>query len=183
MENLENIKKAIDYVEKNELEKEQVKSLLGPSTKFTSDQKNFIWNYLFPEPILDYELPSIVQSYFKTTGITGTQKPDEGVLFILIRALRSLQYGRFMKHLLYSFLDVSLIYPVIDDKVKEKTCPICGKTLYEENTWKKLNDPGKDYLAYSSERSDLWLCRDCLVQLQYLDYTMEIICPGYLESK
>lgn len=189
---MDNIEKVKEYLEKlQESTKEVAYSELSGNMGLTRDQKNLIWNYLFPEPLLDYELPSVVQKYLSGIGqIRGLLHPDPGMLSILVRALRTDQYGKFMKHLIIAFTDINKLFPVAGEGTTN-TCPICGKTMYRYKTWKEKckenpefgeQDRG-EYLAYGSTDSDLCLCKNCLVQLNNLNETMLRLDTNYMIPK
>jgi hypothetical protein len=184
---LERIKRLITYYSDTDKNKvfDSFKSI--PNNQLSSFEKNFVWNYLFPEPLLDRELPSVIQNAIP--GNIDLLMPNDNFVMILIRALRTPQYSKFMKHLLHSFIvDPSLVYPV--DGEQTQICPICGKTVYNHKIWKRIcdqtpNNPEssrQEHLSFSSKQSDLCLDLDCLVQLNELNNVMNILDPGFLTS-
>lgn len=171
--NLDIIKRAIPYYSKFDSKEEVMKSL--KEVNLGTDEKNFIWTYLYPEPLLDYELPSVVQAYLHKNPGINLLNPDFGFNLIMVRAIQTPQYKRFMRFLLHSFIEKpDQVFPV--DGEGSCSCPICGKTIYRYQDCQG----NRDILAYGSDQTELCLDLGCLAQLGYLHGTMEKITPGYL---
>ena len=170
--------------------KQEVLDYLKSNNTFTSDEKNIIWIYLFPRPILDRESPSRIQENRKRLGNDGTgwREPNDSETGIFLELLKTSQYGNFMWHLLHSFTNPENIYPV-DGDIKT-TCCLCGKPIYQYRVWKqkcqKYPETGesekKEFLSFSSKQSNIELCLDCLIQLQNLNEWLKVLInPGYLD--
>lgn len=164
---------------------EKVKSVLknGTSIDLTEDEKTFVGNYLHPEPLLDYELPSVVSNYQRKI----VDDIDPGFLSILVRALKTRQYGKFIRHLMWSFLNPESIVLLENDQ-QIKSCPICGKTVYGYGIWSSAFRNTKEIgerkcLGYCSTKSDLYLDLDCLAHLKELERVMNIIEPNFLSKR
>ena len=167
----------------------EVLQILSNHQDLSSKEKNFIWTYLFPKPLQDYELPRVVGPYLESTnGGYGYWTIDFRMILHLVRAARCSQYKNFMRHLIHSFIR-STPFPV-SGHGHGKKCPICGKILYEYDFWKercegnnKLSDEQKkNYLAYGSNGSDIQLCLPCLIHLEKLDKILDMIETGYLNK-
>ena len=189
MKDIEQVRKyLIDLSGKPE---QEVLSILKDDQVLDREQKGFIWNYMFPDPLLDYELPKLVGPYLsRVNGGHGFWQPDPGMLLHLTRAFRCDQYRNFIRHLLHTFIRV--IPSPVSGKGHSHSCPICGKVLYEYDFWvERCSGPKassmtdlekKEYLAYGSDSSDCQLCVPCLMQLAELDRVLETLYPGYLEK-
>ena len=181
---LENTKKFIDYFKDKNYTKEQVLKILGERQDLTVAEKNFIYLYCFPRPLLDRELiPRVIEEHKKRgdVGNRGSLEPNELDVTLILEAGQTEQYGRFIKHLMYAFCDESKIYKVYNNNVYE--CPICGKKLSGETLWKvvQFQDPQKEFLAIGSKESSITMCLDCLVQLNSAREVIDYIDPGYLD--
>lgn len=159
--------------------------LLKVDQELSIEEKNFIYLYLFPRPLLDRQLPERVQSY-RGKQSQGFLQPNLGEIGLLVEAYRTEQYKRFMKHLFHSFTNPEHLYPVAGNGQCE--CALCGKNLYEEDVWNDMctRFPGsdeknkKEYLAYGSKNSSINLCLDCIIQLKETSILLEELEPGYL---
>lgn len=150
-------------------QKEVIEALKN-STDLTDVEKNLIYIYFFPRPLLDRELPNRIMNARKKAGNErGWMEVNEGEISLLVEAYKTSQYGRFMRHLLHAYLNPDIIHPV--SGTERGQCPICGKTIYHYDYWKDYADKDRDreYLAFGSDESGVELCLDCLVQLQGLD--------------
>ncbi len=147
-------------------------------------ERNLVFIYFFPRPLLDRELPSrVINARKKAGNERGWIEINEGEVSLLVEAYKTSQYGRFMRHLLHSFLDPSMIHPV--SGTERGQCPICGKTIYHYDFWKDHanEDVDKEYLAFGSNESGMELCLDCLIQLQGLDEILkELEGVNYLNA-
>lgn len=163
----------------------EVLNLLKTDQDLGVDEKNLIYLYLFPRPLLDRQLPERVQSY-RGKQSQGFLQPNLGEISLLIEAYRTEQYRRFMKHLFHSFLNPEQLFPIAGNGQHE--CALCGKNLYEENSWSDLcsrfsynpEKEKKEYLAFGSKNSNIVLCLDCIIQLKEASVLLEEIEPGYL---
>lgn len=159
--------------------------LLKVDQELSIEEKNLIYLYLFPRPLLDRQLPERVQSY-RGKQSQGFLQPNLGEIGLLVEAYRTEQYKRFMKHLFHSFTNPEHLYPVAGNGQCE--CALCGKNLYEEDVWNDMctRFPGsdeknkKEYLAYGSKNSSINLCLDCIIQLKETSILLEELEPGYL---
>lgn len=181
---MENLKFYISQLQGKELH--EVLSILKGSTDLSTEEKNFIYLYLFPRPLLDMELPGRIMANRKSQSV-GWLEPKLSEIALLVEAYKSEQYKRYIKHLIHSFRDPSKLFPIDGDG--QCNCGLCGKNLYEYGAWntKCLQFPDspeitrKEYLAFTSESSNISLCKDCLVQLNSLHETLETLEPGYLD--
>ena len=85
--------------------------LLKVDQELSIEEKNLIYLYLFPRPLLDRQLPERVQSY-RGKQSQGFLQPNLGEIGLLVEAYRTEQYKRFMKHLFHSFTNPEHLYPV-----------------------------------------------------------------------
>lgn len=160
---------------------EVIFSKLKEISQLTTEEKNLIYLYLCPRPLLDMELPGRIQG--SRDRISGYLIPNLKEATLIIEAYRSEQYNRYIKHLMYSFLlDPEKVHPVIGEG--HSNCGLCYKNLYEQNYWDKnisSQDPEKEYLSFRSDNSKITLCLDCLVQLKYAHDILEMIEPDFLK--
>ena len=181
---LENTKKFIDYFKENNYTKEQVLSILKGREDLTVEEKNFIYLYCFPRPLLDRELiPRVAEEHKKRGDLNnhGSLIPNALDVTLILEAGQTEQYGRFIKHLMYAFSDEEKIYKAFNNNTYE--CPICGKTIMGETLWKitQFQDQQKEFLAIGSRGSSILMCLDCLVQLNAAKEVVDFIDPGFLD--
>lgn len=157
-----------DYLLKNGISAEKGEELIRGSQKINDVEKLLVYSYCYPRKIGDYELPKIIINYRKTHGIDLkgllTKNPEEAC--ILVEAFRSLQYGRFMRHLMHAFIEKPETISSVAGEGEEK-CPICGKTVYYVGSHDKNMDSEDETLAFISSESSVCMCKDCLLQLAY----------------
>lgn len=177
---MENVRRFIEVLKGKEEKK--VLGALKTLDELKPVEKNLIYTYLFPKPIMDRELPGIIINGRKSSGCPerGSLVPNDLETLILLRAFQTRQYKKYMLHLLHSFVqDESGIY--VEENQDEFRCGTCGKTLYGFTTWKILCDKNpafgeqdrREYLAYGSRQSSQHICLDCLIQLQNLNRILE----------
>lgn len=176
--NIELVKKYIELLSSKN--KTEIIEYLKNNTTLSTDEKNAIYAYIFSIPLLDMELPSKIQ---KERGkfYKGWLNPVDKELVILIGAYRSKQYGKFIRHLLHSFMNPKDVYP-IEGRYKDKCC-ICGKELYNFDIWKEECNKfpelkeyeNKEFLTFGSKSSTVCLCLDCLVQLKSLNEILKVL--------
>lgn len=177
---------------KGKSEKEVLSSLKGLGNELTPFEKNLIYVYLFPKPLKDRELITVLQDYRKQNGNErGSLEKDENEVLILLRAYRTSQYRRYMKHLLIAYVKNEDKVMVIDGQERE-ICGVCGKPLYQHKFWEiqcsKVPGYGeqdrKEYLALGTLESSQCMCLDCLTQLKYLNELLtDIEGPNYLHNR
>lgn len=165
--------------------KEEVIQVLG-QVQISPFQKNLLFIYVFPPIIQDRELlytyPKIREAYLKGE----ISEPDLGQkeLLLLMGAYRSEQYGKFIRHLLHSFIKNNGSSVYIDESLLDGYCAISGKHLFGFRLWSSIcqpSDPSKNFLAYSSRNSELLMGRESLVRLQQLNQYLSVIeGPDYL---
>lgn len=158
--NLQNLKTYIDYLIDEKITKEDGKKLIDSCDKLKPLDKNFIYLYCYPRPLLDRELPN---------RINNTQDFNKKVL-LLLEASRTEQYSRYIQHLCHSFLDnegISIV-KIVKDIDDNDYCPICGKKLENEKT-------------FGSKDSSSMLCEDCLKAIIVIKNILEIINPEFLD--
>ena len=159
-------------------------------------EKNLVYLYLFPRPLLDKELPKrIRENRGREQEEAGWLEPEISEVALLVEAYRTQQYRRFIKHLLHTFTGNEVeknISPV--QGYAQETCGLCGKRLFEWGAWesevdKFKNTPSfqerdrKEYLAFGGKGSNISLCLDCIAQLQEVNRILETIEPGYLKNR
>lgn len=159
-------------------------NILKNNNQLIADEKNLIYLYLNPRPLLDMELPKRIQnSRTNENNIVGSLTPNLKEATLIIEAYRSEQYNRYIKHLMYSFLlDPEKIHPVIGEG--HSNCGICYKEIHEQSYWNENisnHDVNREYLAFRSDNSNIMLCLDCLIQLKYAHDILEKIEPGFLK--
>lgn len=185
MNNLSLIKDLI-YLLINKSEKEAI-DYLKSNNSLSSDEKNLIYFYLFPRPLLDKELSSRIMKYRGDSNLSGYLTPNLIETGLIMEAFRTKQYERYIKHLIYSFTNSNKVFPLLGDDKCE--CGLCGKTIYKKDLWDKLVNEhnsideknNREYLAFGSEDSNITLCLDCLVQLNNASAYLEFIDPYYLD--
>lgn len=179
MENLEN------YVNNlSGISEEQFKSLMNNDNKLTREEKCYLYYYLFPKPLLDRELPSRILNARKDNP-KGELYPVLKEVCILIEACNTLQYSKFMKHILHSFTDPLSMFPVLGNQYTY--CPICGKKIFELDIWTNLSkdypieQDKKEFLAFGSKNSQLSVCIDCIIQLNEVFQIINRLNPSFLD--
>lgn len=174
-----------DYLLKNNIDSDRGRELIQNSQKIEGEiDKLLIYSYCYPRKIGDYELPSIISEYRETHGIDPKglliKNPEEAC--ILVEAYRSLQYGRFMRHLMHAFIEKPEIISSVAGEGEDR-CPICGKAVYYVGSQDKTLDPKDETLAFMSKESSVCLCKDCLLQLAYsLELIARIEGPDFLTN-
>ena len=173
---LDLVKKYIEILSGKE--ESRVMSALRGLPDLDRDEKNLIYTYLFPKPLLHMELPSVIMSD-RGKHTEGHLSENFEETLILLRAYRTLQYRKFMLHLLHSFIEGDNEKVYVEEAVPGRegyTCGICKKQLYDYRYWKSLCEKNpkfgeqerKEYLAFASTQSSQHICIDCMVQLQFL---------------
>lgn len=169
-------------------EKSEVYSLLMGESSIDNQEKWLIYSYLHPRIILDKQLPGIIQEYRKGyNSMSGFLFPDLGETSIIIEAYRTQQYGRFIRHLIHSFVkNPDKVSPLAGKE--ECNCCLCDKMIYGFDLWneycEKYNAESEkvnmEYLSFISTDSGLSICKNCLIQLMNSDQIIDQIEPGYL---
>lgn len=181
---LENTKRFIDYFRANKIPSDKALILLKGRTDLNRDEKNFIYLYCYPRPLLDKELkPRVSSEHIKRGDLVnkGTLIPNTLDVTLILEAGQTTQYGRFIKHLMYAFCNESKV--IVVEGADKYECPICGKTLLGKDLWTPISDTDKtkESLAFGSTESSVALCLDCLVQLNSAYDTVNVIDPGFLD--
>lgn len=187
-----NIKAYINYLIESKIDKDSGIQMIKSDINLSDDQKLLIERYCYPRILGDMELPNRVKEYLTSIGNSGVgfNTIDRGMVGLLVEAYRTEQYGKFMRHLMHSFLDPTKIFPIAG--VEKEVCPICGKPLYQHDLWLDLvtnKRPGtpekenKNYLAFGSEGSSVAMCKSCLIQLVATKDEIENITPGFLNIR
>lgn len=182
------MKRVIDCISKlKTLTREQVLENLKVITDLSPEEKNLIYFYLFPRPLLDKELPSRFYQLRGERNKVGSIKPDLNESTLIIEAGKTSQYGRFIKHLFHSYSKQDTIFPIEGSDID--TCCLCGKEIYEVTLWKsfskqygKPEEDEKLYLAYGSTESNLPICLPCLINLLKSIEIMKDIEPDFLRD-
>jgi hypothetical protein len=180
----ESLKVFTDYLLKNGIDQERGKELISSSQKIGDIEKLLVYSYCYPRKIGDYELPKIITDYRKTRDIDPkgllTKNPEEAC--ILVQAYRSLQYGRFMRHLMHAFIEKPETISSVAGEGEDK-CPICGKQVYYVESQNKSIDTNDETLAFMSSESSVCMCKDCLLQLAYsVEMISQIEGPDFLKN-
>ena len=177
------IKPYIDYLLQEHVDNETAKNLLSQEDALCIDEKRFVYMYCYPRPLGDRELPARIRSSRKKRGPnarSGFLQPDDLETSLIIEAGRTLQYGRFIKHLMHAYSDPQKVCQISGTDVLE--CPICGKKVRELNIWDSTLDHTKEHLAYGSPtETSIILCIDCLVQLVNASEIIQNLDPGFLD--
>lgn len=163
---------------------QEVLSILS-STSLDPIDKNLVYLYLYPRPLMDKELPSRIIATRPNPDGSLTPSPIESVL--ILEASRTPQYGRFIKHLFHAYLDPGTIHPIEGSDIVH--CCLCGKEFYELSLWKCYSKQygeeevrDKLFLAYGSTETNLPICIPCLLNLRRAIEIMEKIDPDYLKT-
>lgn len=173
-----------DYLLKNGIDQNKGTELIKGSQKINGREKLLVYSYCYPRKIGDYELPSIIANYRKTRGVDlkGSLIKDAEEACILVEAYRSLQYGRFMRHLMHAFIEKPETISSVAGEGEDK-CPICGKPVYYVGSHDKSMDPEDETLAFMSSESSVCMCKDCLLQLAYSAELISMIeGPDFLKN-
>lgn len=183
MINPEKIKPFVDYILSGGVSSEQAVELLKNEGSLTNEERRLIYMYCFPRPLGDRELPSRVMKSRKARGVNyrnGFLQPDDLETSLIIEAGKTMQYERFIKHIMHAFSDPQKIYQISGTDILE--CPICGKKLRELNIWDSTLDRAKEHLAFGSPtETNIVLCMDCLIQLINAADIIQVLDPGYLD--
>lgn len=182
---IDNIKKYIKELQG--VDPQSTLEILRVASDLNRDEKNIIYIYLHPKPLLHMELPSIIKAG-RGKHIEGFRKEKLEEILILLRAYRTTQYHRYILHLLHSFIQNSRSVYVEDDG-PDCQCGLCGKKLHLQKKWTSLCEATpkfgeqyrKEFLAFSSSQSSQRVCINCILQLRALHRLLEgIEGPGYL---
>lgn len=165
---------------------------LRKDSSLSNPEKNLVYLYLYPRPLLDRELPGRIVECRRMLGNDGRGflEPRLEEVALIVEAYRTQQYRRFIKHLLHTFTVPENISPIIGYESYE--CALCGKGLFGLDAWnnecskyKTTPHPEstrKEYLAFGGTGSNLEMCLDCMIQLQEANQLLELIEPGYLKN-
>ncbi len=177
---MEKLRKVI--VKLTGLKSEEVIEALKYENELNPHEKNLVFNYLSPRFIRDYELPKLI---YERRGInqSGFLDKNIGELRLLVEAYRCPQYSRYIKHLMYSYSNPEIIFPI--SGTETQMCGVCNKNLFEFDAWDKLckDNPSnpevgkREYLAFGSSDTKITICLDCLVQLNYLQEFLDVVEP------
>lgn len=166
---------------KNKSEEEIYQYLLNQGDKLSRGEKNTVFAYLCTKQLLDGELVRQIQERRKAElgSIKGELQISEIDVPLLVNAFRSMQYGRYMKHLIHSFIESKPDEIYLIKSNEEYSCGICGKPIYGADA---LGDRGMEWEAIASGQTDIVLCPDCLLQLKALDSILREIEGKYYMS-
>jgi hypothetical protein len=177
-------KKHIDYLLDEHVSKEDSIAYLKAQSDLNNEDRLLIYSYCYPRHLLDRELPKHIQHFRSTQGNNGMGwlKPNYREASILVEAYRGIQYGRFMRHLMHSFLEDPEKLGSCSGE-GEDNCPLCGKKVYYVGSWNESTDPEAETLAIISSDSSVCLCKDCMVQLaESFNMIEKIEGKGFLNS-
>ena len=160
----------------------EVLNILSKEPNLSPEDKNLVYLYLFPRPLKDRELPFRIMGVRKDPK--GKAEVSQNEVALILEAGKTEQYGRFIKHLFYSFKDPNNIFPIEVSNIGN--CCLCGKEVYEETLWKSFSNQygeeeitNKLFQAYGSIESDLSICLPCLLNLKQAIWLMEEIDPYF----
>lgn len=172
---MEKVKHYIEVFKDLSNNSEGLISALSGVTELSNFEKNIVYTWLCPKPLRHMELPGVIMSS-RGKHTEGFLKENETEILNILRAYRTPQYGRFMCHLLHTFVENEEGIDIETEPTENCHCGICGKTLYHYSEWEnlcKMNAASKEqerreYLAFKNNQSDLHICIDCLIQLKGL---------------
>lgn len=152
-------------------------------------EKSLVYSLAINQPILlkDGDLVRMIEEHRTALRNTrGSLVEDLDEVSLLVKAWRSPQYKKYIKHMMISFLDDTLVFPV-EGKFEDE-CGICHKPLYQFSNWKARceSNPGfgeqdrKEYLSIGSKNSKNSICTNCLIQLGIAYDLLEYLYPGFL---
>ena len=178
---MEKIKYYIDYLSESKPKKDEVVEYLSQREDIGDDYKNLIYFYLFPRNLMDMELPSRIMSYRGEDNKNGYLEPNVIETGLLLEAYRTRQYNRYMRHLLHSFHNPDLVFPLLGHDKCE--CGICKKSTWAYDEWKKIceqypetsEENKKEFLAFGCDSSKITICLPCLTQLLSLHQLLTLL--------
>lgn len=181
------MEKIVKYINQFKgLDSSYVLESLKINNELNQDEKNLIYLYLFPRPLLDKELPERFKQVRKSDG--GSVNISLPECTLIIEAGKTEQYGRFIKHLFHSFSNPDIIYPIEGSDICN--CCLCGKEIYESTLWESFRNQyggseGEDKLfqAFGSTESNLPICIPCLLNLMESIKIMKQIDPDFIFMK
>lgn len=187
---MKDLKPYIDFLRDNKIpENLALKQLANDTSGLSRDEKNLIYRFCYPRLLGDKELPERVKKYRNANKSSlGYLNPNLGEATLILEAANTPQYSRFIKHLYHAFQDTSKISPV--EGIEKTDCPICGKIVLDFQLWNDTMNStdsseeynNKEYLAFTSDKTSIKLCRNCLVQLLYSYDLMKDLDPNFLYS-
>ena len=180
---MKNLKKYSDYLLSGKINKLEGIEYLKNQSELDNNDRLLIYSYCYPRHILDRELPLHIQNFRKKSGNSGLGwlQPNFRESCILVEAFRTLQYGRFMRHLMHAFLNPEKLSSCSGEG--EDHCPICGKKIVYIDSWNSEIDKDSETLAIMSSESSVCLCKNCLIQLFMSKCLIdENFDPGFLEK-
>ena len=142
-----------------------------------SPEKALVRAYLWPrQNYLDGDLQRELEIARDASGIIGIQtEPEIKELCVFLEAIRSQQYGSYLKRLIQKFTSTDHVFPSTSITGRDTTCEICGKQILYWPEWEQtkgsLESIGVDsrsVLAYGHSGYPGCLCMNCIIQLNYL---------------
>jgi hypothetical protein len=184
----EKIKQALSSIS-GKMPNEILYSLEYEIKGLSRQEKSLIYSLAINQPIIlkDGDLVKLIEEHRTALrNMRGSLQEDLDEVSLIIKAWRSPQYKKYIKHMMISFLNESLVFPV-EGKFEDE-CGICHKPLYQYSNWKMRceNNPGfgeqnrKEYLSIGSRNSKNSICTNCLVQLGIAYDLLEYLYPGFL---
>lgn len=160
----------INKLRSNEISVDDKLSLINEST--VDNQIKFILsNYYCKFCFLDGDLLKYIESY-RVRGISKEGKfgGDLSEVNILMSALNSEQYKRFIRHILCQYTRST--HPIDDDETHE--CCVCWRPIYgDRNPNSKLGPNSILYRAFTGDKTKTCICVNCLMNLNLLEYILE----------
>lgn len=186
-EKVEIIKSYVKRLKTGETNAEEAVEIIKEDERLSSTEKNLIYCYCFPRPLLDRELPSRVRTDREKRGDVynrGKHEPDLDEVRLILEAGKTPQYSRFIKHLMVAFSEPENMFSVeaSDNIPPEKlVCPICGKSLYTTENWNSEKDKWMGRLGIGSTKSSVVVCKNCIIQINAAKELVSLIDPSFLE--
>lgn len=160
----------INKLKSNELATEDKIKVINEST-VDSQIKFILINYYGKFLFLDGDLLKYIESYrVGSIPREGNLGGDLAEVNILMSALRSEQYKRFIRHILGQY--TKSIHPVDDNE--EHECCVCWRPVYGiKNPNSNLGQGSILYKAFTGNKTKTCMCVSCLMNLNLLEYILE----------
>lgn len=189
------LKKYVDYLLEYNIDKDTGENMIKSDTNLNDEEKYLINCYVYPRKLLDRELPTRIFNEYGGNYINLVNKSravpvDYKLSSLIVESYRTAQYGRFIRHLMHSFLDkIESTSPIKGEEVE--SCAICGRSLYEFDIWEKktANNPNlaseiveKNYLAFGNTDTEIVLCKNCIKHLKVAYDIIDCFEPNFLHK-
>lgn len=165
------LKRAVDYL--GQLPREQVIQILTGRADIDRGWKNLIVLYLFPEPLPPFGLPDRINSTARTEP---AGEISLSYVARIIEACRTGEYGRFMMHLMYSFVIKEIPWPVQESGIVQDC--ITRVDLALDGTWDRTDVFNR---AFGASNTKHYIGLDSLVQLREAYRLMKVMDPDWMK--